>query len=92
MDGAVWEPDDVALISETIEQHPDGPVNYLLRAEAWLSAGEPECAASDFEIAQELAARRLSHSAWGYVEQAYLDRAMIGLAECRQLLHLNDRL
>lgn len=82
MDDAAWEPSDVALISETIERYPDAPVNYLLRGEAWLSAGEIDRAAADFEIARALSARRLAQSAWGYVEQAYLDRAQVGLAEC----------
>jgi len=82
----------VLLLSETIERYPEEPVNYLLRGEAWLTAGDPRRAASDFEAARDLVRQRLAQSAWGYVEQAYLDRAMIGLAECRQLLHLNDRL
>lgn len=91
MAGAAWEPVDVALLSETIERYPDEPVNYLLRGEAWLTAGESDRAASDFERTRELSARRFAQSGWGYVEQAYLDRAEAGLTECRRTLSPDDR-
>jgi len=72
----------VALLSETIARYPDEPVNYLLRGEAWLSAGEVTRAAADFEVARGLARRRFAESSWGYAAQAYSDRAEAGLAAC----------
>jgi len=76
----------ILLLTETIGQRPEEPVNYLLRGEAWLRAGDRRRAADDFMIARDLAARRFAPSAWGYLEQAYCDRAQIGLAACQGAL------
>jgi len=73
---------DISLLSETITLHPDAPVNYLLRGEAWLGVGDVRRAAVDFVTARDLAAQRFAHSAWGYLAHAYFDRAQAGLAEC----------
>lgn len=75
-------PDSALLLSETIAQVPDEPVNYLLRGEVWLRAGDTGRAADDFLKARELAERRWASSAWGYLDQAYRDRAEAGLAAC----------
>lgn len=72
----------IALLTETIARYPEEPVNYVLRGEAWLSAGETGRAAVDFEVARSLARRRFAESAWGYAAQAYFDRAEAGLAAC----------
>ncbi|HMM27256.1 MAG: hypothetical protein AAGU78_06620 [Chloroflexota bacterium] len=76
----------ILLLTETIEQQPDEPVNYLLRGEAWLRAGDRRRAADDFVMARDLAARRFAQSAWGYLDQAYCDRAQAGLAACQGAL------
>ncbi len=76
----------ILLLNETIQQRPDEPVNYLLRAEARLRAGDRRQAAEDFVTARELAARRYAQSAWGYLDQAYCDRAQAGLAACQGAL------
>ena len=40
---------DEEAVERIAERYPDEPVNYLLRGEAWLTAGESDRAASDFE-------------------------------------------
>lgn len=75
-------PDGALLLSETISRAPDEPVNYILRGEMWLSVGDTGRAAADFLKARELAERRWASSAWGYLDQAYRDRAEAGLAAC----------
>jgi len=76
----------ILLLTETIGQRPEEPVNYLLRGEAWLRAGDRRRAVDDFVIARDLAAQRFAQSAWGYLDQAYFDRAQIGLAACQDAL------
>lgn len=75
-------PDSALLLSEAISRAPDEPVNYILRGEVWLGVGDTGRAAADFLKAQELARRRWASSAWGYLDQAYCDRAEAGLAAC----------
>lgn len=72
----------VSLLTHLIQAAPDEPVHYLLRGEEWLSCGEPEAARADFEAARDRAGALLIESDWGYVYQAYLDRAEAGLRQC----------
>ena len=72
----------VRLMTTAVEAHPDAPVNYLLRGEEWLSLGRVDKAKADFETARALAEREAEDSAWGYVVQAYIDRADAGLRQC----------
>ena len=58
-----------------IQKEPDAPVNYLLRGEYWLEAGEYEHARDDLEMARHLAQEALANSDWGYIYQSYIDRA-----------------
>lgn len=58
-----------------VERHPDAPVNYLLRGEYWLRAGDAYQARADLEKARELAAELHKNSDWGYIFQSYSDRA-----------------
>jgi Tfp pilus assembly protein PilF len=58
-----------------IERAPDAPVNYLLRGEYWLDAGEADLAKQDLEMAIQLAKQQLESSDWGYILQSYIDRA-----------------
>ena len=69
----------VGLLSRAIGKHPDAPVNYLLRGEAWLALDQTDRARADFETARRLAEGLLTQSAWGYIYQAYIDRADAGL-------------
>jgi hypothetical protein len=72
----------VRFLSRLIEVAPDAPVNYLLRAEEWLLCGERAQARADFEAARDRSQRLLGQSAWGYIYQAYIDRAEAGLRQC----------
>lgn len=73
---------EIADLSGAIERDPDAPINYLLRGEAWLICGEPDRAQTDFETARTMATDLLRRSEWGYIYQAYLDRADAGLRRC----------
>lgn len=66
-------------LNRAIEGSPDAAVNFVLRGEYWLEAGEWEQATQDFEQALELAQSALATSEWGYLEQALVDRAEHGL-------------
>ena len=72
----------VRLLSRIIEAVPDAPVNFLLRGEEWLVCGQFEKARADFAAARVRSERYLAQSAWGYIYQAYLDRADAGLRLC----------
>lgn len=66
-------------LNRAIEGSPDAAVNFVLRGEYWLEAGDWEQATQDFEQALELAKSALATSEWGYLEQALVDRAEHGL-------------
>lgn len=69
----------IRLLNQAIQLYPDAPVNYLLRAEEWLARGFDEKARDDFLSARTLAEELLNQSAWGYLYQAYIDRATTAL-------------
>ena len=75
-------PPVIRLLSQAIARDPQAAVHYLLRGEEWLLRGELERARADFLRAQALAARDLARSDWGYINQAYRDRAEAGLRQC----------
>jgi hypothetical protein len=79
------ETSQVHWLSRLIEQEPDAPVHYLLRGEEWVISGRWAEARADLEQARDLAEERLAQSAWGYIYQAYIDRAEAGLRRCPQL-------
>ncbi len=72
----------IRVLTRMVELSPEAPVNYVLRGEEWLIYGEVERARTDFERARAQADHLLSESAWGYVYQAYIDRADAGLRQC----------
>jgi hypothetical protein len=79
---AAQVPVQVRTLTRLIQREPDVPVHYLLRGEEWLMLGELAYARADFERAHALAAAQLVESDWGYLLQAYLDRAEVGLRRC----------
>ncbi|HVO43414.1 MAG TPA: hypothetical protein VMT34_12360 [Aggregatilineales bacterium] len=76
----VYSPID--LLTQAIQQHPDLPGNYLLRAEVYFRDGDEERAADDFRQALTLAQARVDTVDWGYIYQSYIDRAHEGLRRC----------
>jgi len=72
----------IRALTRMIEVSPEVPVNYVLRGEEWLIYGEVGRARLDFEHARAQAERLLAESAWGYLYQAYIDRADAGLRQC----------
>ncbi len=79
-------PPHVRDFTRAIEAWPDVPVNYLLRGEEWLAVGRFGDARADFEAARALAEQAALTSAWGFVFQAYVDRADAGLRQCGSAL------
>jgi hypothetical protein len=71
----------IRLLTFAIQEYPGEPVNYLMRAEEWLMLQEWENARSDFLAARQWSQALLAQSAWGYIYQAYLDRAEAGLRQ-----------
>jgi hypothetical protein len=82
MSSAAWTNPRIRLLTRMIEVAPETPVNYVLRGEEWLIYGEIEQARADFEQVRVQAEHLLAESAWGYVYQAYIDRAEAGLRQC----------
>jgi hypothetical protein len=78
------------LLERAIQENPGAPVNYLLRGEEWLLIGEWDRAKIDLEAARDLAENLLRQSAWGYIYQAYLDRAELALSELAGLTTPGD--
>lgn len=72
----------VRLLSRAIQADPGAPVHYLLRGEEWLACGEIERARADFETVLTQTEPLLHQSDWGYIFQAYIDRARAGLRRC----------
>jgi len=79
-------PAHLRMLTRAVEAYPDAPVNYLLRGEEWLAIGWLNEAKADFEAARALAVEAVKDSAWGYVFQAYVDRADAGLRQCANVL------
>lgn len=73
----------VRLLARLIEADPGEPVHYLLRGEEWLVCGQFEQARADFERVLAQLEKLLEANAWGYIYQAYMDRAEVGLHQCR---------
>ena len=69
-------------LTRLIEERPAAAVHYLLRGEEWLAGGDPGQARDDLTMARDLALRGLHDNPWGYVLQAYIDRADAGLRQC----------
>jgi len=70
------------MLTRLIQREPDVPVYYVLRGEGFLARGQHAQARADFEIAQRLAQALAAQSDWGYLYQAYGDRAVVGLRCC----------
>jgi tetratricopeptide (TPR) repeat protein len=79
-------PVQLQMFTRAVEAYPDAPVNYLLRGEEWLAIGRLDDARADFVAARALAEKQATDSAWGYVFQAYVDRADAGLRQCVSIL------
>lgn len=72
----------IRSLSRAIQADPGAPVHYLLRGEEWLACGEITRARSDFESVLDRMTTLLDQSDWGYIYQAYIDRALVGLRRC----------
>ncbi len=72
----------VRVLTRLIQREPETPVYYVLRGEEFLARGHIAQARADFETAQRLAETLAAQSDWGYLYQAYGDRAAAGLRCC----------
>jgi hypothetical protein len=73
----------VEVLTVAIEEHPDAPVNYVLRGEVLMDGGDQDLAAEDFQKALELAEAQAETANWGYIYRAVADRAREGLRRIR---------
>jgi tetratricopeptide (TPR) repeat protein len=74
----------LAELDRAVEAAPESSANLILRGEALLDMGSLEQAEVDFQRGLELAEAELERSAWGVMEQALRDRALMGLERIRQ--------
>jgi len=69
----------IDALTRKIEQYPNAPVNYVLRGEVYSDLGDDALAASDFRRAVALGEQHSETLDWGYVNAAFIDRAIDGL-------------
>lgn len=62
-------------LDDAITQHPQAPINYLLRGEYYLQIGYNQLAEQDLQQAVMLAEAELAKRDWGLVAQVVRDRA-----------------
>ncbi|MBL8155478.1 MAG: hypothetical protein JNM70_14940 [Anaerolineae bacterium] len=74
----------LAELDRAVEAAPESSANLILRGEVLLDMGSSEQAKVDFQRGLELAEAELERSAWGVMEQALRDRALMGLERIRQ--------
>jgi tetratricopeptide (TPR) repeat protein len=74
----------LAELDRAVEAAPESSANLILRGEVLLDMGGLEQAEMDFLRGLELAEAQLERSAWGVMEQALRDRALMGLERIRQ--------
>ena len=68
-------------LTQKIDRYPEAPVNYVLRGEIYLSIGDNLSAETDFRQAIALSEQRDPELDWGYLNTAFLDRAVEGLRQ-----------
>lgn len=73
-------------LNRAIVDDPESPVNYVLRGEAYLEAGEYTLAFADFQRGVEMAGTQVEQNDWGIVAQAVQDRALQGLKRAEKRL------
>jgi hypothetical protein len=71
-------------LTRAIDRHPDAPVNYVLRGELLVEAGETAAAAEDFASAILLAEKCAESADWGFLSIALMERARVGLQRCKE--------
>ena len=73
-------------LTQSIEDAPESPVNYVLRAELYMEMREYALAQSDFQRASELAETQFELADWGLLDQVMRDRALAGLEKVQRRL------
>lgn len=73
-------------LTQTIEDHPESYVNYLLRADVYMQMREFALAHADYQRAYDLAESQFELADWGLMEQAMRDRAFAGLEKAKRRL------
>ena len=73
-------------LTQSIEDAPESAVNYVLRAELYMSLREYALAQADFQRAIELAETHFELADWGLLDQVTRDRAIIGLEKVQRRL------
>ena len=73
-------------LTRSIEDAPESAVNYVLRAELYMSLREYALAQADFQRAVELAETQFELADWGLLDQVMRDRAITGLEKVQRRL------
>lgn len=73
-------------LTQAIEDAPDAAVNYVLRAELYVSVHEYALAQTDFQRAIDLAETQFELDDWGLLDQAMRDRAIAGMEKVQRRL------
>lgn len=73
-------------LNRAIADDPESAVNYVLRGEAYLDAGEYALAFADFQRGAEIAGTQVEQNDWGIVAQTVQDRALQGLKRAEKRL------
>lgn len=84
--GSADIPNRMQHLTQAIEDAPDSPVNYVLRAELYVKIREYALAQADFQRAYELADVQFELADWGLVDQVMRDRALAGLEKVKRRL------
>ncbi|MBZ0304069.1 MAG: hypothetical protein K8J31_30310 [Anaerolineae bacterium] len=73
-------------LTRAIARNPDSASNYVLRGELYMDRQDYVLAATDFELALNLAAEQFKEDSWGLLSQALRDQAERGLERARRKL------
>jgi len=73
-------------LTQAIEDAPESAVNYVLRAELYMSVHEYALAQADFQRAIDLAETQFELDDWGLLDQAMRDRAIAGMEKVQRRL------
>lgn len=71
----------LANLTAAIEQYPEAPANYLLRADLHMTMRRYADAADDYQQAIDLADAEFGRSEWGVLAGSVRERAREGLAK-----------
>ncbi|MEL7234563.1 MAG: hypothetical protein AAFV33_00835 [Chloroflexota bacterium] len=76
----------LANLSAAIDQYPEAPANYLLRADLYMAMRRYADAADDYQQAYDLAEAEFERGEWGMLAGSVRERAREGLVKAGRKL------